>query len=223
MTLMKKTLLNTVIALVSLAGLTVIIFFLNPAGLADKIPYFSQFRNNTSLIIKTSKGVASVQIDGEDHGETPLELTTLKPGSHQIKMTRLTQQEDIFYEPMLLTVDLNNNTEAIIDLEIAPLGRASGYLLYYTIAPFGESGMGHLTVSANTEATLTSGGVLINNVPTGLLDMEVGEHNLKVTAPGYEEVLLPIVIREGYNLNIQTYLLPVPINLETAQDGNEEG
>lgn len=223
MTLMKNALLNTIILIVSLAGLTVIFFFLNPLGLVNKIPYLSQFNNNTSLVIKTSNGSAKVEIDGEEYGETPLELTNLEPGSHQIKMTRITQQEESFYQDVRVTVDLSNNTEAIIDIEIAPKGQMAGYLLYYTTTPFGQDGIGHLTVSANTNATLTSGGVLVGNVPTGLIDMDAGEHTLKVSALGYEDQSISVVVREEYNLNIQTYLLPVPINLETFDNGNEEG
>jgi hypothetical protein len=49
--------------------------------------------------------------------------------------------------------------------------------------------------------------------------MTAKEYNLQITADGYESLDIPILIEEGYLLNVKTYLFPIPIIFDTVDNG----
>lgn len=201
--------------------LSALFFFVPMEKFWQKIPFINQLSNNTSLVIETPNSQASVTINGEDYGDTPVLSTDLAPGTYEIEMNRVTETENSFYKPVSLVVELNNNTEAYVSLEIGPADTKSGYVVYYTPAPFGD-GESYITISSNRSATdVTLDGQFIGETPIGLTEVNSGEHTLKFTSTGYEDLVVKVQATEGFNLNVNTYLFPVPINLAPAT--NEEG
>jgi hypothetical protein len=45
------------------------------------------------------------------------------------------------------------------------------------------------------------------------------EYELELVAQGYEKLTIPVLIEEGYLLNVKAYLFPIPITFEESTDG----
>jgi hypothetical protein len=217
---MKNKLLPTILIILGLILINVLVFFISPGEIINNLSIFNKFNNNTSLLIKTQNGKLSIEIDGEEQGETPLEITTLNSGQHSIKLTRISSQQDVFYEPVTYLIDLTNNTEAIMDIEIGPAGSNIGYILQYSPSPFGDK-KSYLTIESNTQADTILDELSFGQTPTKVKEISEGEHTLTVSSDGYEELEVPLVGAKGFNLNVQTYLYPIPINLELNEVSEE--
>lgn len=213
--LMKNKLLTISIILIILTGLSVLLFFFSPSNWLSKISILKGLSNNTSLLVKAKNGKLDVIIDGEEYGETPVELDSLAAGKHTIKLTRVSIQEKVFYKPATILVEINNNTEAIVDIEVGPAGSYSGYVLNYTNSPFGNN-KAYLTIDSNSAAQTQLDGLDFAQTPTNITEISEGEHKLKITAIGFEDLEIPIQGSKGYNLNVLAYLYPIPINIDTV-------
>lgn len=212
---MKGKLLIATIALVITALISALFFAYTPAEILKKINISNSITSSTSITIRTRNGIADVEIDGKDYGQTPVDLKDLPQGQHEVTLTRVEQSESGFYKPIKLLVDLYPNTEAVIDLEIGPSGNSGGYLLYYSPSPENTDKNGYLSLSTtqeNSEISLDQ--AFFAKAPIEVRPVEDGEHKLKVNRTGYEGIEFPIVIRNGYNLNVNIYLLPVPVALD---------
>ncbi|GAB4157324.1 MAG: hypothetical protein Fur003_1020 [Candidatus Dojkabacteria bacterium] len=210
---MKKVLLTIALTALVLTLITVVIFFVWTEDFKNKIPYFNQLSNNTSLVVQSKNSSANVKIDGKDYGETPLEIETLSKGTHTVTMTRVVEgDEKVFYEPATFFVELNNNTEAFINIEIGPNNQISGYVLSYSAAPYSLQ-EGNYLVKSNYSTRLTLDDKEIGKTPTEILKAKPGDYTLKSNAEGFDPLEVPIVLRAKYNLNIELYLLPVPVNI----------
>ena len=218
---MKNKLLTTSIILVILTGLSVLFFFVSPSDWISKISLLKGLNNNTSLLVKTKNGKLDVIIDGEEYGETPVELDSLATGKHTIQLTRISTQENVFYEPATILVEITNNTEAIVDIEIGASGSYSGYVLNYTNSPFGDN-KAYLTVDSNSAAQAQLDGLDFGQTPTNITEISEKEHKLKITAVGFEDLEIPIQGNKGHNLNVSAYLYPLPININTTINNNNE-
>jgi len=218
---MKNKLLPTILIILTLILINVLIFFVSPKEIINQLPFLDKFNNNTSLFIKTQNGKLSVEIDDKDNGETPLELTKLTSGQHKIKLTRISSQEEVFYQPATFLIDLVNNTEAVINIEIGPSGTNIGYILQYSTSPFGDN-RSYLTIESNTKSKTTLDGLSFGETPTKITEIAEDEHTLLITANGYEDLEIPIVGAKGFNLSVQAYLYPIPINLKFNNISEEE-
>lgn len=179
------------------------------------LPYFKESYKNSSLSVTTRKGIASIEINDKAYGETPLVAENLEEGRYEVKLTKkVSSDQESFYDEVVLFVDLYKNTEAIIDIEIGPEGYKAGYLLYYTPAPQASTQTGFLTVkSSAVDAQMLLDGDLYGKLPISVDELEEGEYKITVSANGFESIEVPIIVRQGYNLNVNTFLLPVPVNL----------
>lgn len=212
---MKKYLLIILIALLLTIPISVLIFSRSEKDLLSMLPFAKDLYTKSSLTISTDKGVASVNIDGEDMGETPLELTDMEPGSHTVTLTRDGGEGSDFYKSHTFFVDLQPNTEAIIDIEIGPNDNLSGYVLFYTPTPSSRE-EGFFTINGNPEeALLNIDGKFYAALPISAESIKPGDYNFEIEKEGYESTDFPVIIREGLNLNITTYLMPIPIKLDT--------
>jgi len=218
---MKNKLLPIILIILTLILINVLIFFISPKEIINNLPFLDKFNNNTSLFINTQNGKLSIEIDGENNGETPLELTTLTSGQHTIKLERISSQENAFYEPAIFLIDLTNNTEAVINIEIGPSNTNIGYILQYSPSPFGDK-RSYLTIETNTKAKTVLDSLTFGETPTNVSEIAEGEHTLLITAKGYEDLEIPIVGAKGFNLNVQAYLYPIPINLKFNEISEEE-
>lgn len=215
---MKKNLLPALFTIFSVFVISLLFFTRTPDSLLSRFSIFEDLYKNTSLTITSRKSVNIVSIDGKEYGETPLEIEDLVEGQHEVTLERKVEGDDLqFYEPVKIYLDLQTNTEAIVDVEIGPNGILSGYTLYYTPSPGNNPETGYLTVSSYPEHSSVS----INEEkalegPIEIMELTAKEYNVKISATGYESIEIPIIIREGFNLNLDVNLFPIPINLEIA-------
>lgn len=213
---MKDKLLTTILAIIALSLLTGALFFLPLDKITDSIPFLKDLKNNSSLIITGKNNKLSVEIDGEDYGETPLVLNTLPLGQHKITLKRISTQKDNFYEEVELLVELNRDTEAVIEIEIAPAGVYTGYVLQYTTSPFGDK-KAYLSVTSNANSTIVLDGKELGASPLTISEIEPGERILQVSADGYEDLEIPLVATKGFNLNVSAFLYPIPMTLDEVE------
>ena len=177
------------------------------------IPLINRLYNSPSLTINSRNGKAVISVNGKNYGETPVTITDLKGGEYEITMTRISNSTD-FYSPKKIEVELLRNTEAVVDVEIGPNDITSGYVLYYTQSPVENNNQGYITISSNPSKTnVYLDDEFFQKAPVDAYLLKAGNYNIKITQSGYEDLSFPIVVRNGYNLNIISYLYPIPINI----------
>jgi hypothetical protein len=99
-------------------------------------------------------------------------------------------------------------------MEIGPNGVNHGYTMHYRSVPTTNK-KGLLTVTSDTQdAKIYIDGEYVKALPVTDYSVDNTQYQLKLTAVGYENLEMPIIIREGYQLNIRPYLLPIPLSLE---------
>jgi hypothetical protein len=211
---------TALIIIVSVIGLSVLLFFLPVNRLVGSLPFINQFYNNTTLEILTKRGKARVWIDGKEYGETPTTVDNLPEGTYSVELERI-EEGDSFYERETLQVDLTRNTSARIDLEIGPDNLLHGSLLYYTPVRT-SSKEGFLTIISNvSHARIFVDGEFLKATPITNLGLKESQYNIKVIATGYEDVEIPILVRDNYTLNLKTFHFPIPVTFDTLE-GQEE-
>ncbi len=204
--------ITSLVVLVSL-----LLFFLPPEDLFRHIPILNSLYKNTTLEITVPNGKATVEIDGEEYGETPVNIQSLVAGEYDVTLKRVSLEENA-YKPHTFRVNLTKNTTSRINVEIGPDDNIHGTILYYTEDPSFDSHKGRLTITSNipnSKAYMNS--EFLKFTPITRLDVTEGEFDIKVESNNYESVSLPVVIRSGYTLNIKAYLLPIPVIFEEAQ------
>lgn len=219
---MKKYTAVIILTFIGVFTLSYLFFAKTPDSLLQRIPYFNDLYQNASLSVNSRKGIATVTINGTDHGQTPIELNDLAKGRYEVIIERNTTTENAFYEPEVIYIDLGRDTEAIIDLEIGPAGFKSGYVLYYSESPTTGADNGLISLSSNvSDGDIFLDDVYYSKLPLNIENIQTGEYNVKITSDGFEEIEFPIVVREDFNLNINTYLFPIPTNLELPTNEEE--
>lgn len=202
----------TIIILIFIA-LGAVLYFIPLESLFSRLPVLKNMYNNTSITVNSRNGKAVVKINGKDYGETPVSASNLPQGAYTIELVRISDSSD-FYKPREVQIELVRNTEAIVDMEIGPDDVTSGYVLYYTTSPIKSSNSGYITLSSIPDGS----NVYLNEEfflksPVSAYKLDGGNYEVKIEKVGYEELKFPIIIRSGYNLNISSYLYPIPLNI----------
>jgi hypothetical protein len=206
------------IIILSVILLSILIYFLPIDGLASKVPFVNRFYTNTVLEIIAIKGKAKVTIDGKEYGETPLTINELSPGDYTIELERISDS-DSFYRTQSLTVKLTKNTTSRVEIEIGPAGILHGAILYYSQQNNLKDNEGSLTVLSEVEdSKIYLDEEYIKKAPMIAKNLIAKEYELKVTADGYETLIIPILIEEGDLLNVKTHLFPIPIIFESSDN-----
>jgi len=207
---------TAIIVISSVLILSVLYFFLPTEKILQRLPFISEIYNNTSLTISSKKGKAEVKINNKNYGETPVSIDNLPEGSYTVELNKISAEEN-FYETSSFQVELFRNTESLIEIEIAPKGLQSGYVMYYTKSPGTTKEKGHITLAASPSiSNIYLDDEFFSSNPANAVELKTREYQIRVSADGYEEIRFPVIIREGYNLNIRSYLLPIPITMEQA-------
>lgn len=215
---MKKVKTALIIILLILIASS-LFYFLPTNGLISQLPFVNRFYTNTTLEVITINGKAKVQIDGQDYGETPIMVDQLSPGDYTIELERISETDN-FYKPQTLNVKLTKNTTSRVEVEIAPAGMIHGAILYYTQQNTLEKERGLLSVLSEVEGSkIYLDGEYIKQTPIVAYSTNSKEYQLEVAAQGYETLEIPILVEEGYLLNVKTYLLPIPIIFDTTDNG----
>ncbi len=189
-------------------------FFLPIEKIIGSLPFIKDLYNNTSITVNSKNGNALVRINGRDYGQTPLTIESLAPGEYELILKRVSESPD-FYETRNYKVVLERNTEAILDVEIGPGDETAGYILYYSKSPQEEKS-GYMTINNSADgASVSLDGEFLTRTPVSAYKLNAKEYQVRISAEGYEDTSFPIVIREGYNLNILSFQFPIPINIES--------
>jgi hypothetical protein len=198
--------------------LSLIFFFVQPEDILKRIPLIKNLYQNTTLEVTTPYGRAKVLIDGKEYGETPSNIQNLVAGKYDIELQRVSN-EDNFYIPHKFQVKLTKNTTTRINMEIGPDNILHGTVLYYTEDSNAVPNKGKITITdnaVNTKAYMNS--EFLKSTPITNLELNEGEYQILLQSDGYEDLELPIVVRNGYILNIKGYLMPIPLIFDTAKD-----
>lgn len=217
---MKKTKL-AILVIISVLSISVLLYFIPLNQLLGKIPLLNTFYNNTSLEIIVQKGQAKVWINGSEYGETPVTVENLPEGDYTVELEKIAE-ETTFYKKHSLRVELIRNATTRIELEIGPDELLHGSVLHYTSIKT-TSNSGFLTVTSDLEKSK----IFINNeyIKDSTITnypLEENEYEVKVSATGYEDVVIPLVIKNNYVLNLKTYHFPIPLNLDIVEQLNNE-
>jgi hypothetical protein len=214
---MKK--LKSVLAIIfSILAISILIYFLPLDGISNKIPFLNRFYNNTILEVISINGKAKVSIDGKEYGETPLTINDLNQGDYKVEIERIADTTD-FYKKQTFTVKLTKNTTSRIEIEIGPAGILHGSILYYTPQPNLKKNTGTLSVLCDLEgAKVSLDEEYIKQVPIIAKELTSKEYNIEVSLNGYESLEIPILIEDGYLLNVKAFLFPIPVNFNTVNN-----
>lgn len=211
-----KTVLIVILAIIATS---ILIYFLPADGITNKIPFLGKLYRNTTLEVITINGKAKVYIDGEEYGETPLTINDLTPGEYDIELEKISDTQD-FYQKESFTINLTKNTTSRIELEIGPAGILHGAILYYTPQNNLEGNTGEVSVLCDIEnSKVYLDGEYVKKSPVIAKSLTAKEYELEITADGYDNLTIPILIEKGFLLNVKTYLFPIPISFES---GNNE-
>jgi hypothetical protein len=207
---------TALIIIIPVIALSILLYFLPINRLIGSLPLINQFYNNTTLEILTKRGKAKIWIDGKDYGETPATIENLTEGTYLVELERI-GEDTSFYEKQSLQIELTRNTSARIDVEIGPDNLLHGIILYYT--PVRTSSQeGFLTITSNVEeARVFLDTEFLKVSPITNLALKENQYDVKVTATGYEDIEVPILIRDNYALNLKTFHFPIPVTFDTLK------
>lgn len=212
---------TALIIILFVLGLSILLFFLPVNRLIGRLPYINQFYNNTTLEISTKRGLARVWVDGEDYGQTPTTIENLPEGTYLVELERI-EQGNSFYERQSFQVELTRNTSARIDVEIGPENLLHGTILYYTPVRT-SSNEGFFTIVSNVDdARIFVDGEFIRVTPITNLSLSENQYEIRVLAPGHEDVEIPVLIRDNYSLNLKTFHFPIPVLFDTLEQEGDE-
>lgn len=212
---MKKNKIALITIFLILA-ISILLYFVPINQLIGKLPFINRFYNNTTLEISTKSGVARVWIDGKDYGETPTNIEDLPEGSYLVELQKVVEEE-AFYKKHSFQIELTRNTSARIDLEIGPEDLLHGAILYYTPIRT-TSDEGFLTVISDVDdSRVFLDGEFLKVSPITNLGLRESQYEIKVLAPGHEEVEVPVLLRNNYVLNLKTFHFPIPVEFETIE------
>lgn len=204
---------SALIILSLIIGISVIFYFAPPKEIFKQLPLVKSLYKNTKLEVITPNGKAKVFIDGQDYGDTPVEVNNLVEGEYTVQLEKYSEVTD-FYQPQTFRVDLTKNTTSRINIDIAPENFLEGSILYYTKENI-KSKKGLLTITSNADnSKVYLDEEFLKSTPITNLELNPGEYNIEISAKDHTTVALPVVIREGYSLNIKAYLLPIPVNFD---------
>ncbi|HVX92758.1 MAG TPA: PEGA domain-containing protein [Candidatus Dojkabacteria bacterium] len=212
-----KTATIIIIGILIVLAISATAFFLPSQQILNSIPIFRDLYNNTTLTVNSNNGKAEVFIGDKKYGETPVSISDLQPGQYTVTIKRISDKADLYSERNI-EVDLQKNTEAIINIEVGPDNTNYGYVLYYTQSPEKNSQKGYLTVNSSlADTTAFVDGAYLNALPINAQFLKPKSYTLKVTKDGYQDLEVPIVVRGGYNLNVNAYLFPIPIKISNGE------
>jgi hypothetical protein len=110
---------------------------------------------------------------------------------------------------------LTKNTTSRVELEIGPAGLLHGAVLYYTPQNNLSNNKGAFSVLCDIEnSKVYLDEEYIKQPPIIAKEVDSKEYKLELIAQGYEKLDIPILIEEGYLLNVKVFLFPIPITFE---------
>ena len=212
---------TAIIIVGSILLLSILFYFIPINSIIGSLPIIKRFYNNTTLEIVLQNGKAKIWINGKEYGETPQEIEDLKEGEYIIELEKIASGET-FYKKQTFKIPLYKNTSSRIDLEIGPEDILHGSIIYYSPEPKISNSEGFLTATSNADnAKLFVDGEYLENLPITEVKLQENQYQVKISALGYEDVEIPLIIRKGYLLNLKAFNFPIPVNFDNVEDTNE--
>jgi len=212
---------TAIIIVGSVILLSILFYFIPINSIIGSLPIIKRFYNNTTLEIVLQNGKAKIWINGKEYGETPQEIEDLKEGEYIIELEKIASGET-FYKKQTFKIPLYKNTSSRIDLEIGPEDILHGSIIYYSPEPKISNSEGFLTATSNADnAKLFVDGEYLENLPITEVKLQENQYQVKISALGYEDVEIPLIIRKGYLLNLKAFNFPIPVNFDNVEDTNE--
>ncbi len=145
-----------------------------------------------TLKITSDPSEASVYIDGDYEGTTPLTLS-LSPGTHSIKLSKSD------YEDYTTSVTLNPGESKTISATLTPT-------------------FGYLSVdSSPSGAKVYIDGSYVGDTPLKDYKLSTGEHEVKVVKDGYEEFTKTVTINSGEKTSVEAGLIAIQTTSTTSR------
>ena len=209
---MNKTLKT--ILIFSLGVLVTVGLVLVPwQDLANKVG-FDPFRTNVPSSLKANCLVGScrVYIDGQDKGETPVELIDITPGKHTVKIEKLSSTPD-FYTDISREIEFLKGTEVYMEWELGPSELFSqGYTVSFKDRNHDTESV--LSISSElSDISVSIDGVNAGSVPylAGQDDLSTGSHKLTFSKSGYLDREIELDINYKYATQVEVDLMAKPI------------
>lgn len=160
---------------------------LSPGGETEIVVELHPEGSAGSILIEVAVPGATVTIDGEVAGETPLnDPIVTPPGHHVVEVTRPG------YEPARTEIELEDRGVARVDLQLTPQSNLPPEL----------SGILALNVSEDGAT------VLVDGRPFQEGRLPVGRHRLEVTRDGFEPWSEEVEVASGGSTPIEVDLMP---------------
>lgn len=212
---MKKSKSALIIVLIVLL-LSVLLYFVPSKELFSKIPLVRSIYKNTQLEIFTPNGKSKVTVNNKEYSQTPTTITDLVEGEYDVTLEK-EAPVDGFYKPHTFKVQLTRNTTSTINIEIGPDEYIYGSIIYYTKTNI-KTDKGILSVTSNVpDSRIFLDDEYLKGSPITNFQLNEGEYKIKIIAPGYKSVEIPVIVSAKKTLNIQAYLLPIPVNFEEVK------
>ncbi|MDO8573619.1 MAG: PEGA domain-containing protein [Candidatus Daviesbacteria bacterium] len=202
---MKKTI---VLFLVLLSLIALILRF--NAKFAE---VFLGFKESSGISIASDPTGATVFLDGQEVGKTPLNVKNLSVKTYEIKI----QKEKLIWQ---VKVTLTPGTVTVINRDLsADLVSSAGEMLTL------EKGKGLTIVSNPTEADVEVDGKQLGKTPV-TTDVESGEHTILISSTNYLKRSIRANLPESFNLTISADLslseadltaAPAPVVTQTPE------
>ena len=215
---MKKTLL-TISAALAVGLLATLVFFFDLDQRVIDLFTSSTSNNRGTLTITSRNGSANITLNSEDLGSTPLNDFEIDSGEHDITITRESASEG-FYNPFQVPITVAPSTQSVIDIEIGPSSYKHGFVLYYLDDTSKSDNTGTLYIDPTPfDARITVDSEIHTEQ---LIQLNEGEYQVKFEREGYEDLTVPVVINPGLNLNLRTYQMPIPTDINSAQSDDAD-
>jgi hypothetical protein len=193
---------------------TALIYVLGVIGVALTVFFGGELIRNltgigtkSGLDVDVTYGKAQVLVNDQVMGETPLELTNIKPGNNTIVVRNDSRQyqTDIKFLPSKKDVVYTVGIER--DLGTSDLF-SSGWELW-----FDKEGSEDTikVVSEPSGASVFIDDSEVGKTPFSSSAITNGEYDLRLVYEGYESRAVRINIQKGYTLNVSMKLFPYPV------------
>ncbi|OGD78835.1 hypothetical protein A2368_03305 [Candidatus Collierbacteria bacterium RIFOXYB1_FULL_49_13] len=166
---------------------------------ACDLPFISPGKSGLQV---TSSPTATIYLDGNSLGSSPVIKEDMKPGEYTVKIT----PQDATLQPWETRIKLTAGVLTVVDRKLAPtLDQSHGYTLSFE----------KLTQKNKSEIAVTtlpdSVNVNIDGSPQGftpvtLDSISAGEHTIILSSPGFEDKVIKARSVDGYRLTIAAQL-----------------
>jgi hypothetical protein len=175
------------------------------------------FRTNVpaSLQVNCFVGNCNVFVDGQDKGETPVDILDITPGEHTIKLEKSTTTPE-FYTTVTKKIKFIRATKVYMEWEIGPSKVFSqGHVLSFKERTHDTEPV--LSISSDlSDVDVQIDGVSVGEVPF-LGDSKLlkeGSHKITLSKSGYIDQEIEVDINNDYVALLEVDLMALPIKTE---------